>query len=551
MTASNEANKYLDTLSALADAYGDDLVRADIASIVEQAHSNAASVAVLGQFKRGKSSLVNRLLGEDILPTGRLPLTGVTTTVSFGDRGSVVRYVDGREESADLRDLATFVTEEANPENRLGVARVDVKLPLALLHDMVLIDTPGIGSTLTHNTQIAQEASERVDLAIFVTGPEPPITSEEATFLRQVHDLADRVIVVLAKIDLVHGAEHEILAFTRRVLDETLHQHVPLFALNATSPDERIEALRDVILGTVAEGGGSLAQRSRSRRARRAAARLRRSLDIRRAVALLPGAQRARAQELFTELADEIDERGQNLIRAIEQFPTEELVSIDVLLDTFFDEACAALRGDLERFVDLGPTEGEQTIYECVAVCESDWFSQVSSSLNKRIEKRRASALKLLAELELRFARAANEALGLRWDEQDTGERGEFGARETATRMSGPVPTTGLEIVTGSLVAALPGPLRSRALRKRYHALIGELLDRSKGRVRSAAMRYLLEWRLANVGHIRERLIAARRIVEDAFDRATRSAGDAEIDADLQQMQRDERILDAAVAAFS
>ncbi|HTX57453.1 MAG TPA: dynamin family protein [Candidatus Acidoferrales bacterium] len=551
MTERSEAGRYLDALSALAKIYGDDLVRADIASIVEQAQTNAASVAFLGQFKRGKSSLVNALLGEDVLPTGRLPLTGVTTTVSYGERASIVRYLDGREERADVAELAAFVTEERNPENRLGVARVDVKLPLALLQDMVLIDTPGIGSTLAHNTQIAQEASERVDLAIFVTGPEPPMTSEEAAFLRQVHDLSERVIVVLAKLDLVRGAEREVLGFTRRVLDEALHRHVPLFSVNATCNDERVEALREAIVEAVAEGGGSLARRSRSRRAQRAALRLRRSLELRRAVALLPGEQRARAQEVFTELADEIDERGQSLIRAIEQFPTEELVSVDSLLDALFEEATAALRDDLGEFVDRGPSEGEQKIYERVAACESDWFSRVSRALEKRIEKRRASALKLLAELELRFAQAANEALGLQWTEQDAGDRGEFGAREAATRMTGPVPTTGLEIVTGGLIAALPGPLRSRALRKRYHALIGELLDRSRGRVRSAAVRYLLEWRLANVGQVRERLIAARRIVEDAFDRAARPAGDADLDAGLREMQRDERTLDAIVAALA
>ncbi|HTZ55761.1 MAG TPA: dynamin family protein [Candidatus Acidoferrum sp.] len=544
-------DKHLDALSVLAETYGDDLVRADIASIIEQAQSNAASVAFLGQFKRGKSSLVNALLGEDVLPTGRLPLTGVTTTVSFGDRGAVVRYLDGREEDTDLCELATFVTEESNPKNRLGVARVDVKLPLPLLHGIALIDTPGIGSTLAHNTQIAQEVSERVDLAIFVTGPEPPITNDEVGFLLQVHDLAERVIVVLAKIDLASGAEHEVHDFTRHVLDDALHRDVPLFAVDTRSPDERIAALREAITAAVAESGGNLALQSRSRRAGRAAARLRRSLGLRRAVALLPGAQRTRAKEIFTELADELDERGQNLIRAIEQFPTEELISVDALLDALFEAAVAALHNDLESFVDLGPNDGERALYERVAAFEADWFMQVSDALEKRIAKRRASALKLLAELELRFAEAANEALGLQWSEQDKEGRAEFGAREAATRMSGPVPTTGLEIVAGGVLAALPGALRVRALRKRYHTLAADLLDRSKGRVRSAAMRYLLEWRLANVGHVRERLIAARRTVEDAFDRAARPSDDAAIESELKNLQRDERILDAAVAAFS
>jgi GTP-binding protein EngB required for normal cell division len=542
--------KHLEILAALADSYGDDLVRVDVASIIGQAQSNAASVAVLGQFKRGKSSLVNALLGDDALPTGRLPLTGVTTTVSHGERGAVVHYLDGREDGADLRDLARFVTEESNPGNRLGVARVDVNLPHALLRDMVLIDTPGIGSTLVHNTQIAQEASERVDLAIFVTGPEPPITSEEASFLQQVHDLAERVIVVVAKIDLVPDGESEILAFTRRVLDERLRRHVPVFAVNATKADARIQAVRGAIVSMVAEGGGSLARRSRSRRVRRAATRLRRSLELRRTVALLPRAQRARAQGLFTELADEVDERGESLIRAIEQFPTEELISVDALLDTLFDQAIAALQDDLEPLADCG-LEGEQTIYNRVAANERDWFARVSGALEKRIRKRRSSALKLVAELERRFVEAANEALGLELGWQDDDARREFGAREAAMRMSGPVPTTGLEIVAGGLVAVLPGPLRSRALRKRYRALIGELLDRSKGRVRSAAVRYLLEWRLANVGHIRDRLTAARRVVEDAFERATAQADDMQTKTALRQMQHDERLLDAIVAAYS
>jgi len=529
--------KQLDALIALANEYGDSALRADVAAIVEQAQGNVASVVVLGQFKRGKSSLINALLGEDILPTGRLPLTGVMTRIVFGERGATVHYLNGRSETADLRDLATFVTEERNPKNERGVAQVDVTLPLAMLREMTLIDTPGIGSTFEHNTQAAKEASERVDLGLFVTGPEPPLTSEEAGFLRHVRELAERVIVVLAKIDLAGEAEAEVATFTRETVETTLHAATPVFPVDARRRDARIADLRDAIVAAVAESDGGLVRRSRSRRIRRAAGRLRRGLELRRAAAMLPSEQRANARELFAQLADDVDERGKDLIRAIEQFPTEELIPVDVLLDELLESAASALRADLDCFVDLGPNAGESIIFERVAAFETEWSNRVSSALAQRIEKRHASALKLVAELEQRFSQAANE-------------RSAFGAREAATRMSPPAPTTGLELVAGGLLSALPGPLRSRALRKRYRTRIDELLDRSKGRVRAAAVRYLLEWRLANVGLVRERLTGARRVIEDAFDSANSLAGDPATDSLLGNMERDERILDAIVASF-
>ena len=542
--------RQLDALVALANEYGDGALRADVAAIVEQAHGNVASVVVLGQFKRGKSSLINALLDEDILPTGRLPLTGVMTRIVFGERGATVHYLNGRSETADLRDLATFVTEERNPKNQRGVAQVDVALPLAMLREMTLIDTPGIGSTFEHNTQAAKEASERVDLGLFVTGPEPPLTSEEAGFLRHVRELAERVIVVLAKIDLAGEAEAEVATFTRETVETALHAATPVFPIDSRRRDARIADLREAIVAAVAESDGGLVRRSRSRRIRRAAERLRRSLELRRAAAMLPSAQRADARELFAQLADDVDERGQDLIRAIEQFPTEELISVDVLLDELLENAANALRADLDCFVDLGPNAGESTIFERVASFESEWSNRVSSALAQRIEKRHASALKLVAELEQRFSQAANEALGLEWNEASAIDRSEFGAREAATRMSPPAPTTGLELMAGGLLSALPGLLRSHALRKRYRTRIDELLDRSKGRVRAAAVRYLLEWRLANVGLVRERLTGARRVIEDAFDCANSLAEDPETDSRLRSMERDERTLDAIVAAF-
>ncbi len=547
----SEHSKELDDLIALTNVYGDLRLRSDVAFIVDQATNQTAAVAVLGQFKRGKSTLLNALLGEDALPTGRLPLTGVTTRIVFGERGLAVHFLDGQTQQTAIANLAAYVTEDRNPNNRLGVAHVDVALPLPLLRDLAFIDTPGIGSTLTHNTQTAREASEHVDLALFVTGPEPPITNEELSFLRDIRDRAERVFVVIAKIDLVRGSEAEILEFTRRTLDEAMQQNVALFAVDATRPDERVALLREAIVRAVVASGGALARSSRARRVHRAVSRIRRALELRRAAAKLPATERERARDRFSALAGEIEERGADLVRAIEQFPTEELVSVDTLLDTLVESGVSEVSAEAHRFVTLGAGPGEAALHVRIAECETGWSAQVSSALDRRVDKRMASTLRVLADLEKCFAQAGSKALGLPMTEDDDPNHIEFGAREAATRMGGPVPTTGLEIVTGGLIAALPGALRTRALRKRFASQANRLLDRSKGRVRSAAVRYLLEWRLANVGFVRRRLMAARGFVDDAFDSAGEAGDDSQLCAHLERMQRDEQVLDAIVAAFS
>ena len=80
------------------------------------------NLVVLGEFKRGKSTLINALVGRAVLPTGVVPLTSVVTAIGAGDRDRlVVRYGDGREEEHPLSELANYVTEARNPGNDLGV----------------------------------------------------------------------------------------------------------------------------------------------------------------------------------------------------------------------------------------------------------------------------------------------------------------------------------------------------------------------------------------------------------------------------------------------
>ena len=138
-------------------------------------------VLVVGEAKRGKSTLVNALLSREILPVGVTPLTAVATTVTHGaDEDVEVRFLDGRTDSFPLAALDDLATERGNPANSLAIARITVRLEAAILtQGLEIVDTPGTGSVYSHNTAAADSALPTMDAAVFVLTADPPILASE------------------------------------------------------------------------------------------------------------------------------------------------------------------------------------------------------------------------------------------------------------------------------------------------------------------------------------------------------------------------------------
>jgi GTP-binding protein EngB required for normal cell division len=185
-------------------------------------------LAVLGQVKRGKSTLLNALLGEDVLPSSVVPLTALPTFVQYGEQRLLrVRYNDSRPDTVMKgeptqwlnKQLMGFVTEEANPKNTKGVLQVEITHPADILRDVVLIDTPGIGSTYRHNTEATMNFLPQCDAALFVISADPPITEVEVAFLKEIRSRIGQLFFVLNKVDYLTDAEREMaLGFYRTVL---------------------------------------------------------------------------------------------------------------------------------------------------------------------------------------------------------------------------------------------------------------------------------------------------------------------------------------------
>ncbi len=216
-----------------------------IAMLAHRLEEGTFHLAVLGQFKRGKSTLLNALLGEAVLPSSVVPLTAIPTRISAGPARTVrVAFHDRPDENVGAVDaaelstvLARYVTEEANPENRLGVREVHVQHPSpALSHGVVLIDTPGIGSTFAHNTATTMAFLAECDAALFLVSADPPITAVEVEFLREVHGCVPRLFFVLNKVDYLSDDEATTaIGFLRRVLVEQagLPADLPVYPVSA------------------------------------------------------------------------------------------------------------------------------------------------------------------------------------------------------------------------------------------------------------------------------------------------------------------------------
>ena len=164
-------------------------------------------VLVAGEAKRGKSTLVNALLGRPVLPVGVTPLTALATTVRYGqDEGATVVYRDGRTEDFPLSALDDLVTERGNPGNRRNVASVTATVDAPVLaRGTELVDTPGTGSVYAHNTAEAEAALETMDAAVFVLTADPPISASERELMARVAELSMTMFVVLNKADYLAG----------------------------------------------------------------------------------------------------------------------------------------------------------------------------------------------------------------------------------------------------------------------------------------------------------------------------------------------------------
>ncbi len=297
MNREDDVAPRLRRLTELAADVGVQHVLAEAASLDERMTKGRFFVASVGQFKRGKSTLLNALIGHPVLPTGVVPVTSIVTVVRYGPRlNARLRRMGGPWQEIDPATLAAYVSEEENPQNRKGVDGVEVFSPNTLLASgLCLVDTPGIGSVFFANTKLTRDFIPHVDVALVVLGADPPISGEEMTLVEEVASQTDQLVFVLNKADRLSDRERkEARVFAERILGERLRRPIgPIFEVSATErlsgqPTRDWRALETELDRLARDSGAHLVRAAAERGIARLADRLRHAVDERRDALVRP-----------------------------------------------------------------------------------------------------------------------------------------------------------------------------------------------------------------------------------------------------------------------
>ena len=208
-------------VSELAEARGRSWMAQRLQDEMRRLSSRGATVVVAGETGKGKSSLINALLGRPgLLPVGPSSTINVRLAVRHSATAVARVYREGAEAlDVPLEALPRWATVAENPENAKGVQLVEVAVDDALLaQGLTIVDTPGVGGLDSAHGAITASAVSQAEALIFVVDASAPFVEPELSFLEQVTDRLETVIFALTKRDLyagwqaVRGQDRELLA---------------------------------------------------------------------------------------------------------------------------------------------------------------------------------------------------------------------------------------------------------------------------------------------------------------------------------------------------
>ncbi|TYC98987.1 Isoniazid-inducible protein iniA [Arthrobacter echini] len=208
-------------------------------------------VIVVGEFKQGKSKLINALVNAPVCPVDDDIATSVPTVVRWGDPASAVVVVAAGESAAGqdggpperrpipLEDIAHYVSERHNPGNEQRLAAAEIGLPRKILErGLSIIDSPGVGGLDSAHALTTLTALPTADAMLLVSDASQEYTEPELRFLKQAQRIVPTVACVLSKTDL-YPQWRRIADLDRGHLDRADATSVPLLPV---SSDLRLHA---------------------------------------------------------------------------------------------------------------------------------------------------------------------------------------------------------------------------------------------------------------------------------------------------------------------
>jgi GTP-binding protein EngB required for normal cell division len=205
----------LQRLATALERFGSDVAAEDLRRFHEAREqlTGLFLLVVAGEFNSGKSSFINALLGERVLPEGVTPTT---------DRINVLRH--GPEITDQLREA--YLLERTHPAE--------------VLREISIVDTPGTNAIIRRHEELTRDFVPRSDLVLFVTSADRPFTESERAFLEQIREWGKKIVFIVNKIDILPQAQEreEVIRFVGENAGALLGETPEIFAVSARQAQE-------------------------------------------------------------------------------------------------------------------------------------------------------------------------------------------------------------------------------------------------------------------------------------------------------------------------
>jgi GTP-binding protein EngB required for normal cell division len=201
----------LQTISQIITRRGLVEFRGRLEALTSRLEDRSFEIAFFGRVSSGKSSLLNALLGKDILPVGINPITAVPTKLRSGQNPrAVITFADGHSEEIPPCEIARFVTETANPGNQRNVIKAVVEIPSPQLKQgIVLVDTPGLGSLAKRGASETLAYLPSADLGVLLIDAGTTLSEEDIGTVRLLYEAGIPSLLLLSKADLLQPNDLE------------------------------------------------------------------------------------------------------------------------------------------------------------------------------------------------------------------------------------------------------------------------------------------------------------------------------------------------------
>ena len=205
----------LERLATALERFGSDVAADDLRRFQEAREqlTGLFLLVIAGEFNSGKSSFINALLGERVLPEGVTPTT---------DRINILRH--GPEVSELLR--AAYLLERTHPAD--------------VLREINIVDTPGTNAIIRRHEELTRDFVPRSDLVLFVTSADRPFTESERGFLEQIRQWGKKIVFIVNKIDILTRPEEreEVVRYVSEHAAALLGEAPKVFAVSAREAQE-------------------------------------------------------------------------------------------------------------------------------------------------------------------------------------------------------------------------------------------------------------------------------------------------------------------------